>query len=77
VGQIDSLLSKLDNNEGGSSSCHPLPLVTVGTGLPALSKKLIARVLANEYIDFVELPPAKGKGPGPGSGAHADKEDHT
>ena len=64
-GQIDSLLSKLDNDEGGSSSHPPMPLVTVGTGLPALSKKLIARVLANEYIDFGEIPPAKGKGAGP------------
>ena len=62
VGQIDSLLSKLDNDEGGSNSRPPAPLVTVGTRLPALSKKLIARVLANEYIDFAELPPAKGKG---------------
>jgi hypothetical protein len=56
VGQIGSLLRKLDNNEGGSS---PTPLATVGTGLPALPKKLIARVLAN---DLAELHPAKGKG---------------
>ena len=62
VGQIDSLQSKLDNDEGGSSPRPPTPLVTVGSGLPALSKKLIARVLVNEYIDFAELPPAKGKG---------------
>ena len=61
-GQIDSLLSKLDNDEGGSSSHPRMPLVTVGMGLPALSKKLVARVLTNEYIDFAELPPAKGKG---------------
>ena len=88
-GQIDSLLSKLDNDEGGSSSHPPMQLVTIGTGLPALSKKLVARVLANEYIDFAELPPAKGKGRpmpqslegqdyrGPGSRAYADQEDHT
>ena len=76
-GQIDSLLGKLDNEEGGSS---PMSLVTVGTALPALSKKLIARVLANEYIDFAELSPAKGGRPdysGPGSRAYADQEDHT
>ena len=30
--------------------------------MPALPKKLIVRMLANEYIDFSELPPAKGKG---------------
>ena len=32
------------------------------TGLPALPTKLIARVLANKYVDFTELPPAKGNG---------------
>ena len=57
--QIDSLMSKLESSEGSSSSQPPAPLVTTGTGLP---KKLIARVLANEYIDFSELPLVKGKG---------------
>ena len=37
------------------------PLVPTGLGLPALPKKLVARIWANEYIDFSELPPAKGK----------------
>ena len=60
--QIDALMSKLESSEGNSSPQPPAPLVTIGTGLPALPKKLIARVLANEYIDFSELPPAKGKG---------------
>ena len=36
-------------------------LVPMGQGLPALPKKLVDRILANEYIDFSELPPAKGK----------------
>ena len=31
--------------------------MTVGVGLPTLPKKLVA----NEYVDFAELPPAKGK----------------
>lgn len=60
--QIESFLSKINNDEGGSNSQPPLPLVSIGTGLPALPRKLIARVLANEYVDFAELPPAKGKG---------------
>ena len=60
--QIDALMSKIESSEGNSSSQPPAPLVTIGTGLPALPKKLVARVLANEYIDFSELPPAKGKG---------------
>ena len=59
--QIDSLISKPEN-EGSSSSQPPTPLVAIGTGLPALPKKLIARVLAHDYIDLAELPPAKGKG---------------
>jgi len=33
--------------------------VTTGTGLAALPKKLVSKILANEYIDFTELPPAK------------------
>ena len=31
------------------------------TGLPSLSKKLVAQIIANKYVDFAELPPAKGK----------------
>lgn len=50
--QIDLLISKLDNNEEGSSSQPPALLVTIGTGLPTLPKRLIARVLANKYVDF-------------------------
>ena len=58
-----TLMSKLENREESSTSSQPpAPLVTIGIGLPGLPKKLIARVLANEYIDFSELPPAKGKG---------------
>ena len=36
-------------------------MVTTGAGLAALPKKLVSKILANEYIDFTELPPAKGK----------------
>ena len=44
------------------SSTAPGPqLVTSGVGLPALPKKLVAKILPNEYIDFAELPPARGK----------------
>ena len=38
-----------------------LQLIPAGTGLPALPKKVVAKMLANEYIDFAELPPARGK----------------
>lgn len=59
--QIDVLLSKMGGDDAGNSAQPPMPLVTIGTSLPALSKKLVAKRLANEYIDFTELPPAKGK----------------
>ena len=37
-------------------------MVSLGTGLPPLPKKLVERIQANEYVDFAELPPARGKG---------------
>ena len=51
----------LESSEGSSSS-QPPALLVIGSGLPVHTKKLIARMLANKYIDFSELPPAKGKG---------------
>ena len=36
-------------------------LVNIGPGLPAVSRRLIDRIKANEFVDFAELPPAKGK----------------
>ncbi len=38
------------------------PMVSLGAGLPPISKKLVERMQADEYIEFSELPPAKGKG---------------
>ena len=35
-------------------------MVTTETGLAALPKKLVSKILANEYIDTMVLPPAKG-----------------
>ena len=49
----------------GTADGEPLPppsLVPTGQGLAAVSKKLVNKIIANEYIDFNELPPAKGKG---------------
>ena len=48
--------SKVDNSEGATSAAPQL--VQVGSGFPALPKKLVEKVKANQYID---LPPAKGK----------------
>ena len=36
--------------------------MSLGSGLPIVPKKLVTKILANEYVNFVELPPAKGKG---------------
>ena len=36
-------------------------LVNIGPGLRAVSRRLIDRIKANEFVDFAELPPAKGK----------------
>ena len=35
--------------------------MATGEGLPSLPKKYVEKILAGEYIDFAELPPAKGK----------------
>ena len=39
--------------------------VATGEGLPALSKRLVEKIVAGDYVDFSELPPAKGKSKGP------------
>lgn len=39
-----------------------LPLVQMGCGLAALPKKTVEKIEAGEYVDFSDLPPAKGKG---------------
>ena len=35
--------------------------INVGAGLPALPKKLVEQIRANKYINFADLPQAKGK----------------
>ena len=68
---LDSTLAQLESagavSEGSSSakeipkegtSCAATALVTLGPGLPALPKKIME---ANLYVDFAELPPAKGR----------------
>lgn len=37
------------------------PMVSLGTGLAPITKRMADRIKAGEYIDFSELPPAKGK----------------
>ena len=59
--QISALLSKLES-DAGDGCTPPNPLVVTGVGLPALPSKLVMKILANDYVDFAELPPAKGRG---------------
>lgn len=40
----------------------PRAQVTVGPGLASLPARLVEDIRANKFIDFSELPPAKGKG---------------
>ena len=55
------MLTNLTSQEVKNKPLDPNPLVSAGAGLPALPKKMVERILANEYIDFSEFPPAKGK----------------
>ena len=60
--QISKLIGQLEGGEAtADSTSHALPLFSLGFGLSAVPKKLVAKILANEYIDFTDLPPAKGK----------------
>ena len=36
-------------------------MAATGEGLPSLPKRCVKKILAGEFIDFAELPPAKGK----------------
>ena len=41
------------------------PTVYLGPGLPHITKKVAEQIKAGEYVDFAELPPAKGMGKPP------------
>lgn len=49
---------KLIEAEVASSSA---PTVVVAPGIPALPKKVAQKILSGEYVDFTELPLAKGR----------------
>ena len=48
------------NNEDKSVITNSSTLVALGDGLPMILRKTLKRQVG-EYIDFSELPPAKGK----------------
>ncbi len=41
---------------------NALPMEYVGPELPPLPKRIVGKIKSEQYIDFTELPPAKGKG---------------
>jgi hypothetical protein len=56
---VSALLSQVAN--AGDSAKGSAAVVTTGPGLPALPKKLVDRILADQYVDFADFPPAKGR----------------
>ena len=57
----DDPLSDTQEDAGSEPAKASHQLIPTGPGLPALPKKVVERIHAGEYIDFSELPPAKGK----------------
>ena len=49
-------LSALNSTPSASGNKH----VLVPPGLPCLSQRIIDKIVAGEYVDFSELPPARG-----------------
>ena len=43
-----------------SSLGKPSTDISLGRGIPPLSKKLVEKIFSWEYVDFTELPPARG-----------------
>ena len=52
---------------GGSQQALQ-PTVCPGPGLPLIPRRVAEQIKRNEYVDFAELPPAKGKGKRPAHG---------
>ena len=52
----------------GSSQQALQPTVCPGPGLPLIPRRVAEQIKRNEYVDFAELPPAKGKGKLPAHG---------
>lgn len=61
LGSTARVLGELGSYREDDSDKLNQGLVAVGAGLAALPKKLTDKILANEYIDFNDLPPAKGR----------------
>jgi len=56
---ITGLMSQLKGQLDSQKPCSSM--VPTGEGLPSLPKKCVEKILAGEFIDLADLPPAKGK----------------
>ena len=56
-----SLLPTISQGNGSTNQPALVQTVPSAPGLPAVTKKLAEHILAGRYIDFSELPPAKGR----------------
>ena len=61
LGNVAKILGQLGRGEDSDKVVTQSQSLVVGEGLAALPKKLVEKIQANEYIDFNDLPPAKGK----------------
>ena len=66
VGDTITALEEVGKGDAGANLSGPLQSarmhVQVGTGLASMSARLVEDIKANKFVDFSELPPAKGKG---------------
>ena len=53
-------MSELEG-KGDNAKVLPSSMCATGEGLPALPKKTVDKILAGEFVDFADLPPAKGR----------------
>ena len=79
VAEALSLFERAGKESTENEGNHPL--VATGPGLPALPKKVVDKILANDYVDFSESVSAAGSGRAgdccPSSRFDANQKDHS
>ena len=66
-GQTTSMASLLDMvlsspvEQGRPANPGTSSLVSLGEGLPLIPRKMVEKIQAGDYVDFSDMPPAKGK----------------
>ena len=61
LSQLLSSLSGADQSLHSTRGAAHHPQVSLGHGMPSLPKKVVDRIISGEFIDFADLPPAKGR----------------